>query len=166
MCATCISPRSSPQPGTRRSSTRPEATTTTPGTVTPHQNMPFSPALKRCEGTSWSPNMPPAFDSQTKSARLAMLSRTKTRITTSSDTANSGPAKLWTFFSTKVSAPKTVCPTSGSRKNLPKAITMPDSASATKAAALTQCAARSSGVKRSIMRPVSGWWPPSAPLRQ
>ena len=36
----------------------------------------------------------------------------------------------------------------------------------TKAIALVQCAARSNGVKRSILRPVSGTWPPSAPLRQ
>jgi len=59
-----------------------------------------------------------------------------------------------------------VLPSTGSRKYLPQAITMPETASATKAMALAQWAARSKGVKRSIRRPVSGWWPPSGPLRQ
>ena len=86
--------------------------------------------------------------------------------TITSDTANTGPTKLCTFFSAYDSQPNSVGPSTGSRKNLPKAITMPEMASSTKAMALAQCAERSSGVKRSILRPVSTSWPPSGPLRQ
>ena len=72
-----------------------------------------------------------------------MLSRTKTRNTTTSDTTNSGPTKLCRFFSAYESQPNSVLPMTGSRKNLPKAITMPEIASATNAIAFVQCAARS-----------------------
>ena len=43
----------------------------------------------------------------------------------------------------------------GWRKYLPKAMVIPETASTTKAMALLQWAARSKGVKRSILRPVS-----------
>ena len=42
----------------------------------------------------------------------------------------------------------------GKRKNLPKAMTKPDTAKTQKVMALVQCALRSNGVKRSILRPV------------
>ena len=142
--------------GSSLSRNRPEPTTTMPGMVTPHQNSPFSPALNRCDGTSCSPSMPPALLSHTKSALLAMLSFTKVTTMISSDTANNGPRKLCRFFSAKVSQPNSVLPITGKRKNLPKAMISPEMASATKAPALAQCAARSKGVKRSTLRPVSG----------
>ena len=69
-----------------------------PGKVTAHQKMPFSPALKRCEGTCSFENMPPSLMSQLKSAQLAMLSFTKVMMITSSDTTNNGPTKLCTVF--------------------------------------------------------------------
>ena len=65
----------------------------------PHQYMPFSAGLKRCEGTCLPPNMPPAFFSHSRSQMLAMLSFRKVMSTITSDTANSGPAKLWMFLS-------------------------------------------------------------------
>jgi hypothetical protein len=43
-------------------------------------------------------------------------------------------------------------------------MTMPEIARMQKAMALAQCAARSNGVKRSILRPVSGPCWPSGPL--
>ena len=163
-CAICMSERNRPKPGMSRSSTRPDATMITPGIVTPHQKIPFSPALKRCEGTSCSPSMPPALDNHTKSATLAMLSLIKVMMIKARDTANKGPTKLCTFLSKKVSQPNSVGPRMGSRKNLPRDMTMPDNANAQNANALDQCTARSKGVKRSIFAGSAEWSLPIGPL--
>ncbi|MCY1539494.1 hypothetical protein D9M68_750820 [compost metagenome] len=78
----------------------------------------------------------------------------KVSSTTMSDTANTGPTKLWMVFRSQVIQPYRALPMMGSRKNLPKAITIPEIARITKAVALTQCAARSKQVNRSMRRPV------------
>ena len=87
-------------------------------------------------------------------------------ITTNSDTANTGPAKLCAFFKAKVSQPNRVAPITGKMKNLPKAITSPEMAKIQKVMALAQWAERSKGVKRSILRPVSAPCKSMLPLRQ
>ena len=88
----------------------------------------------------------------------------KVKKTTTSETANSGPTKLWPVLSTQVIQPNRALPMMGSRKNLPKAMIRPEIARITNAAALTQWAARSKYVKRSILRPVSAPWTVSGPL--
>ncbi|MNN79326.1 hypothetical protein D3C81_1959570 [compost metagenome] len=55
-----------------------------------------------------------------------------------------------------MSQPNSMCPISGSRKCLPSSMMMPDTASTTNEIAMVQWTMRSSGVKRSIMRPVRG----------
>ena len=73
-----------------------------PSRTTPSQKITFSPALKRCAGGSLPTllNAPPIFSSHLKSPRCGNSSLTKVRKTITSDTANTGPAKLCRFFST------------------------------------------------------------------
>src|SRR5688500_6010421 len=128
--------------------TSPDATTTAPSNVTPNQNTSFSPALKRCEGGSRPadfPIIPPPFSSQPRSPRCGQLCRRNVKNTTASDTANRGPAKLCSVFSAYVNQPKACAPSSGSSRNLPKAMTSPDTASTQNAMAFDQCADRSKG---------------------
>ena len=78
--------------------TSPEATTVNPNTNAPPQNITFSPALKRA-ALIWSlENKPPPLSNQFKSPLAGMLSRTNVNMTTMSDTAKTGPAKLCAFF--------------------------------------------------------------------
>jgi signal transduction histidine kinase len=67
-----------------------------------------------------------------------MLSFRKVSSTISSDTANSGPTRLWAVLSSQVSEPNSVLPMIGRRRNLPKTMVRPDTASTTKAPALVQ----------------------------
>jgi signal transduction histidine kinase len=67
-----------------------------------------------------------------------MLSFRKVSSTITSDTANSGPTRLWAVLSSQVSEPNSVLPMIGRRRNLPKAMVRPDTASTTKAPALVQ----------------------------
>ena len=61
----------------------------------------------------------------------------------------------------KTSQPNSVAPSTGSRKNLPKAITRPETARMQNVMALVQWAERSNGVNRSILRPLPSFslWP-------
>ena len=74
MFACCIVARTCSKFG--NSMMRPVTLRTVPSTTTLSQNQPFSPALKRPEGTSCSPNMPPAFTSQVRSPLAGKLERT------------------------------------------------------------------------------------------
>ena len=85
---------------------------------------------------------------------------------TTVETANSGPTKLCSVFSTHVSQPNSWPPMSGSRKNLPNDITAPDTARMVNVIAVDQWVTRSKGVKRSIARPVWRPCPPIGPLHQ
>ena len=62
-------------------------------------------ALKRPEGISVPPNIPPSLVSHCQVvARCGMLSFTKMRNMTTSEKMKSGPTKLWRFFATMLDA--------------------------------------------------------------
>ena len=92
------------------------------------------------------------------------MSFTKIRNATSSEKMKSGPTKLWTFFETTVTHEKLEYPSHGSTMCLPQNMTMPVSARKMNEIAIVQCEARSTALKRSMRRPVGGFFSLILPL--
>ena len=82
---------------------RPVTLISVPSPMRPTQNQPFSPALKRPDGTSLPENMPPKRMSHARSPRPGRFQRTKMTASSTMLTMKRGPMKLCRFFMSIVS---------------------------------------------------------------